>query len=667
MRLFDVMSAGTSYGSLTLENLTLERGYALGGSGGSSGLGGAGGGAAAMGGAIFVNPGEALSIRASTLTGNIAHGGNGGGQLYVTTPAGVQGAGGGGVSAGGESAVVGSSYIDGGAPAGGQGYSDKPGGNGGPGGGGGGGGALAGSGGRYGEAGGNGGWGGGGGGGGAGGNNSGAYGGGGNGGNGGWGGGGGGGGYQGHSNGRYGYAGYGGGKGGGADDSGGGTGGGGAGMGGAVYNDGGTVTITDSTFANNDAIGGQPGNPDGKAVPVGSNGAGLGGAVFNDNGSVSVVYSTLAANFASKGGAIFNIGDGAVATVILADSILASTANGNTDFWGTTIAGTNGTSKTIAMGNNLIQNNEGFVSISGALPYVLLTNVNPLLGPLENNGGPTLTMAPLVGSPAIGEGDGSASLGVTTDQRGEPRVYDLPSVANAANGDGSGLGAVELQPATYTVTTTVDDTSADSNLSLREAVELADGTLSLGALTAAQRGDVVGDPGAGGTIGFASSLAGQTMTLSVTGDSTLGPTALLITSDVSIVGPAGNQGITIAGPGSAETLRLFRVAGGADPDAGEPHLERRLRGRQRGGQFVRRRRRWRRLGRAGRGDPESRYARDPGQYAHRQHGAGGRRRLQLPGRDRRWRRGGWGPPGTELHRAFLPRYRRRPSHRRLGG
>jgi hypothetical protein len=48
-----------------------------------------------------------------------------------------------------------------------------------------------------------------------------------------------------------------------------------------------------------------------------------------------------------------------------------------------------------------------------------LTNTDPRLGPLQDNGGPTETMALLVGSPALNAGD-PAQLGVA-DQRGVVR------------------------------------------------------------------------------------------------------------------------------------------------------------------------------------------------------------------------------------------------------
>jgi len=52
-----------------------------------------------------------------------------------------------------------------------------------------------------------------------------------------------------------------------------------------------------------------------------------------------------------------------------------------------------------------------------------LNNTNPKLGPLANNGGLTLTMALLPGSPAIDAGD--TAVAAFTDQRGFPRPVGL--------------------------------------------------------------------------------------------------------------------------------------------------------------------------------------------------------------------------------------------------
>jgi hypothetical protein len=64
-----------------------------------------------------------------------------------------------------------------------------------------------------------------------------------------------------------------------------------------------------------------------------------------------------------------------------------------------------------------------------------LVNVpDPMLGPLQDNGGPTETHALLPGSPAINQTPGAACE-VTTDQRGQPRPV----------GDGCDVGSFERQ------------------------------------------------------------------------------------------------------------------------------------------------------------------------------------------------------------------------------
>ena len=88
--------------------------------------------------------------------------------------------------------------------------------------------------------------------------------------------------------------------------------------------------------------------------------------------------------------------------------------------------------------------------------------INPQLGPLADNGGPTRTVAPLPGSPAIDRGGPDpvlTGLGLSTDQRGRARVTSLGFVATPADGDGRDVGAVEAQPTTLTVNTTSDAAS----------------------------------------------------------------------------------------------------------------------------------------------------------------------------------------------------------------
>jgi hypothetical protein len=67
--------------------------------------------------------------------------------------------------------------------------------------------------------------------------------------------------------------------------------------------------------------------------------------------------------------------------------------------------------------------------------------IDPLLGPLQDNGGPVLTHALLAGSPAI---DAGTNSGVAFDARGQPRTIDNPAVTNAFGGDGTDIGAFEM-------------------------------------------------------------------------------------------------------------------------------------------------------------------------------------------------------------------------------
>ena len=69
-----------------------------------------------------------------------------------------------------------------------------------------------------------------------------------------------------------------------------------------------------------------------------------------------------------------------------------------------------------------------------------IRNTDPLLGPLQDNGGPTSTHALLPGSPAIDKGN----TNLTTDQRGAPRFFDDPNSANGG-GNNSDIGAFEFQ------------------------------------------------------------------------------------------------------------------------------------------------------------------------------------------------------------------------------
>jgi len=215
----------------------------------------------------------------------------------------------------------------------------------------------------------------------------------------------------------------------------------GSAWGGAITNFG-TVTINNSTLSGNRAGCGSIGCPGG------------GGAIANYSG-LTINNSTLTGNSVSthytrpRGGAILNGG-------IL--EISNSTLSGNT----TSLLGQGGglynggsarIQNTILAGSGASGNCYGTIASNG---YNLssdgtcnfnsrgdLNNHDPLLGPLQNNGGPTETMALLQGSPAIDAGNPSGctdSQGqlLKTDQRGMPRPDKEDSV-------GCDMGAYESQ------------------------------------------------------------------------------------------------------------------------------------------------------------------------------------------------------------------------------
>ena len=207
------------------------------------------------------------------------------------------------------------------------------------------------------------------------------------------------------------------------------------GFGGGIFNQGGTLEVSGSTLSGNSATragGGIVNNSAGTATvsnsTLSSNSAALyGGGIENDSGStLEVSNTTLSGNSAPNGGGISNF-DGPVA---LKNTIVANSPSGESCFGTITNGGYNLDSGTSC----------GFPTQN--------SSKDPLLGPLADNGGPTLTHALLEGSPAIDQGN---SFGESTDQRGLPRPSDFASIPDASGGDGSDIGAFEVQlPATDT-------------------------------------------------------------------------------------------------------------------------------------------------------------------------------------------------------------------------
>jgi hypothetical protein len=217
-----------------------------------------------------------------------------------------------------------------------------------------------------------------------------------------------------------------------------------AGPGGGIYNSG-TLTVQNCTIAGNTAYGGggiynsgtltvQNCTIAGNTANASGPSAGVGGGILNVH-TATLEYSTVAENYA--GGTTSSLGDhiggegGGISnssTLTLNGSILAGNTinldgvagdDGPNDIRGTIASVSSYSLIGVGDGSGLTNGVNGNLVGTSAAP------LNPLLGPLQNNGGPTKTMALLPGSPAIAAG--ASVAGITTDQRGasRPAVPDI--------------------------------------------------------------------------------------------------------------------------------------------------------------------------------------------------------------------------------------------------
>jgi uncharacterized repeat protein (TIGR01451 family)/CSLREA domain-containing protein len=216
--------------------------------------------------------------------------------------------------------------------------------------------------------------------------------------------------------------------------------------GGGIYNGGGgTLTITASTLSGNSANstgrnGGGLFNASGALatlsnVTVSGNSANNGGGgVFNSGGTATLTNVTLADNAATLGRGIFNAAAG---TATLTNTLVANGAGSNCS--GVITSGGNG--------NNLDDGSTCALVAAGDL-----SNQNPLLGALANNGGATQTRALSAGSPAIDAGSNCPA----TDQRGVARPYPAGGICD--------IGAFEFgPPVDLAITKTDGDECADQD------------------------------------------------------------------------------------------------------------------------------------------------------------------------------------------------------------
>lgn len=276
--------------------------------------------------------------------------------------------------------------------------------------------------------------------------------------------------------------------------------------GGAIYTNGGALTVSHSTLSGNSVDGAGSG----------------GGAIYTNTGQVTLSQSTVSDNSASgssggRGGAIYahssdgvtisqstltlNRGTGPGAAIMSYSSpvtITNSIVADNTDQDSTTEIRPSTQGDAFSVTHSLIgrNNDTGLTATSGATPDSFgnfvggateSLKISPLLGPLASNGGPTQTHALLANSLAIDSGSNASAIDVAnggiplaSDQRGNPiaRIFN-----NTVD-----MGAYELfsMNGSIVVSTAVDEVDGDTgagDLSLREAITLANGSPGADSIT----------------------------------------------------------------------------------------------------------------------------------------------------------------------------------------
>jgi len=301
--------------------------------------------------------------------------------------------------------------------------------------------------------------------------------------------------------------------------------------GGGITSSNGTVAVTNSTISRNiggglNSTGGGISNFGGPLTVTNStisgNSAQTGGGISNTNATLTVTNSIISGNTANQavfggyGGGIANISSvifNYISTAIITNSTIVSNSAAGGGIYSTIASNSPATAGggiysegggAVNLKNTIVANQVGGgdcnlavtsslndLDSDGSCGVGVLSNQNPLLGPLANNGGPTMTHALLAGSPAIDAGDAATCAAAPVnglDQRGITRPQGLgcdigafesgatppPTVPTFTLGLNSFTFAIG---STLTLTRTMVAGVPPTNADIYLALQLPDGTL----------------------------------------------------------------------------------------------------------------------------------------------------------------------------------------------
>lgn len=205
-----------------------------------------------------------------------------------------------------------------------------------------------------------------------------------------------------------------------------------------IYRGGGDFYLSGSTISGNDggnaggiylsSVGGEIFN----TTISGNNGDRTGGVVSTGGRTPMTLRNvTIVDNYGGDAGGVTSN----TSELQIGNSVVANNTSGNVDEGPNAFPSRNMAGQITSRGGNFFAE-AAFVNILGSGQDQIGTlnaPLDPLLGPLQDNGGATLTHAPLPGSPLVDAGNDALSEDLLVDQRGQAR----------RQGDAVDVGAVE--------------------------------------------------------------------------------------------------------------------------------------------------------------------------------------------------------------------------------